>query len=77
MPERTFERPEDRKSPRVCYCMHVHEATIRRAIRSGVTEVEELRARTRAGTGCGTCRFDLITMLLEEDARRRRGEERA
>lgn len=66
MQDRSLEQPEDQCSPRVCYCMHVHEATIRRAIRAGATDLAALSAATRAGTGCGTCRFDLIEILSEE-----------
>ena len=61
-----FERPEDAATPRVCFCMHVHDATLRRAIRAGVRDVESLRNATGAATGCGTCRFDLVAILREE-----------
>lgn len=58
-------RPEDEDSELVCYCMRVREATLRRAIAAGVRSVEALGDLTRAGTGCGTCRSDLIRLLRE------------
>ena len=68
------ERPGDEASPRVCWCMTVHEATLIRAIRAGAVTPEALRAATRAGMGCGTCRIDLQRLLeraLAAEARRR------
>lgn len=56
-------RPEDEDTPKICYCMHVHEATILRAIREGATTLAELGERTRAGTGCGTCKSELVVLL--------------
>ena len=75
MPESRTDQPEDAASPRVCYCRHVDEATLLRAIRAGATDVQALQRATGAGTGCGTCRFDLIE-LLEREAARRREERR-
>ena len=56
-------RPGDERSRRICYCVRVHEATILRAIAEGFRSVEAIRERTRAATGCGTCRFDLEVLL--------------
>jgi NAD(P)H-nitrite reductase large subunit len=73
MPGRPFEHPDDARSPRVCYCMHVHEATLRRAIRAGLRDVRALRDATAASSGCGTCRFDLEELIRVEAARAARG----
>jgi NAD(P)H-nitrite reductase large subunit len=56
-------KPGDDASRRICYCVRVHEATILRAIDAGCRTVEEIRDRTGAATGCGTCRFDLEVLL--------------
>lgn len=39
----------------VCLCNRVAEDTIRSAIDDGCGSLDELKARTRAGTGCGSC----------------------
>ena len=47
----------------VCNCHRVPESTIGRAIDEGCRTVEELSARTGAGTGCGSCRGELGRLL--------------
>ncbi len=49
--------------------MKVHRDTLIRAIRAGHDDVEALREATRAGTGCGTCRSELIALLAEVGTR--------
>ncbi|PZG50786.1 FAD/NAD(P)-binding oxidoreductase [Spongiactinospora gelatinilytica] len=39
----------------VCRCNHVTKAQLTAAWRTGAADAAELSARTRAGTGCGTC----------------------
>ena len=56
--------------PRVCYCMRVSRRQIDAAIAAGAATLEALQARTRAGTGCGTCRFELLAILAAAAARR-------
>ncbi|SHK29091.1 nitrate reductase [Rhodothermus profundi] len=62
----TAEPPE---GPIVCSCYNVGRGNLERAIAEGCTELDDLCRRTRAGTGCGSCRPEL-QMLLE--ARRHR-----
>ena len=50
---------------RICICMKVHARTLRRAIQAGARSVEDLGHITRAGTGCGTCRSELLELLGE------------
>lgn len=59
-----------RSGPEItCTCFQVETATIRAAIlRHRLTTVEDVRRRTKAGTGCGTCRPDL-QKLIEESPR--------
>ncbi|MCA8942762.1 MAG: (2Fe-2S)-binding protein [Planctomycetes bacterium] len=74
MPSRTTESATengDEDGPTICYCMHVREATLLRVIRAGATDLDEIAERTRAGTGCGTCRSELLE-LLERVAGERR-----
>lgn len=57
-------RPPD-DNPRICFCMKVHRQTLLAAIDAGAHTLVALQARTRAGTGCGTCRIDLLQLLAE------------
>lgn len=57
--------------PLICYCFHVPESVIERAIRlRGLTTAEAITAATHAGGGCHTCYMDLEDIL----ARCKRGE---
>ena len=56
---------EDEATELVCYCMKVRAGTLRRAIASGAVTLGALAERTRAGTGCGTCRSELLKLLRE------------
>jgi nitrite reductase (NADH) large subunit len=47
----------------VCTCNHVTEPTLLAAIDSGCSSLDELRACTRAGTGCGSCVGQLRRLL--------------
>ena len=47
----------------ICHCMSVDRRTIEAAIAAGATTVEDLQDATRACTGCGTCRWDLLELL--------------
>jgi bacterioferritin-associated ferredoxin len=53
-----------------CTCFHVATDAIRAAIRDHrLTTVEQVRERTKAGCGCGSCRPDVQRLLDEERAR--------
>ncbi|MHC5064086.1 MAG: (2Fe-2S)-binding protein [Planctomycetota bacterium] len=54
---------DDPEDPRICYCMKIPRSTLLRAIEAGSQDLEGLMRTTRAGTGCGTCRVDLIALL--------------
>jgi NAD(P)H-nitrite reductase large subunit len=56
---------DDPTDPRICYCMKIHRDELAAAIAAGAHTVEALREATTAGTGCGTCRSELL-MLLQE-----------
>lgn len=47
----------------VCNCNHVTEAALVGAIRDGCDTLPALCEATRAGTGCGSCRGQLVTLL--------------
>lgn len=55
--------PGDEESPKICFCMNVHRDTLVRSWRAGTRELHDLIQTTRAGSGCGTCRMDLIRLL--------------
>jgi NAD(P)H-nitrite reductase large subunit len=49
---------------RVCICNEVPRATILSAIEAGAHDVSEIGRVTAAGTGCGTCRGELTSMII-------------
>jgi NifU-like protein len=55
--------------PVLCRCHGVSEETVRQAIRvNDAKDVESLTALTGAGSGCGTCRADVVRLLDEASA---------
>jgi bacterioferritin-associated ferredoxin len=65
MPDDDLPAWDDPDDPRVCFCWRVHRQRLRAAIERGAETLADLAEATRAGTGCGTCRVDLIAMLRE------------
>gem|GEM_PF-311049 len=49
---------------RVCICNEVPRSDIQRAIDAGAHDVAEIGRITLAGTGCGTCRGELASMVI-------------
>jgi len=49
----------------ICSCNQVGEGNLRAAIESGIADLDLLCAKTRAGTGCGSCRPELQLLLAE------------
>jgi nitrite reductase (NADH) large subunit len=47
----------------ICNCNHVTESAVVEAIRDGCDTLPALCEATRAGTGCGSCRRQLTTLL--------------
>jgi nitrite reductase (NADH) large subunit len=47
----------------ICNCHKVTERVLREAIASGVESVEALSETTKAGTGCGSCKTELIQLV--------------
>jgi|SoiMethySBSTD1v2_1073268.scaffolds.fasta_scaffold528510_2 NAD(P)H-nitrite reductase large subunit len=56
----------DGDDPLVCYCMKVRLSTLLALLEAegAPRELEWLMEATRAGTGCGTCRSDLMGLLI-------------
>ena len=55
------------QGPWLCYCFQVTEAEIRRAIRLyGLKNLSQVQMKTRACTGCRTCRPDVEAILADE-----------
>jgi ferredoxin-nitrate reductase len=52
----------------VCSCNQVGEGNLRHAIADGCDSVDALCARTGAGTGCGSCKPELATLLDHNQA---------
>lgn len=51
--------------PEICNCHHVKESTLLDAIGRGCTTLASLSSETRAGTGCGSCRGQLASLILK------------
>jgi nitrite reductase [NAD(P)H] large subunit len=49
----------------VCSCHGVGEETLRAAIRGGCRTLADLMVKTKAGSGCGSCRGQLASLILE------------
>jgi NAD(P)H-nitrite reductase large subunit len=52
-----------------CHCTGVSRATVIAAIAAGCRTVEEIRRRTGACSGCGSCRPELTALLRAERER--------
>jgi nitrite reductase (NADH) large subunit len=50
-------------SRQICNCNNVSEATIVDCIKNGCTSLESIGDTTRAGTGCGSCKSQLVTLI--------------
>jgi NAD(P)H-nitrite reductase large subunit len=49
---------------RVCICNEISRSEIQRAIDAGAHDLAEIGRITLAGTGCGTCRGELASMVI-------------
>lgn len=56
----------------LCQCNTVFEHEVIACVRRGARTVEEVGDDCEAGTGCGSCRGAIKT-ILEEEAQKRRG----
>ena len=56
----------------LCQCNTVFEHEVIACVRRGARTVEEVGDACEAGTGCGSCRGAIKTILEEEAQRRRR-----
>jgi ferredoxin-nitrate reductase len=50
----------------ICSCMSVDEGTLSSVCASGVNTLRDLMAATTAGTGCGSCRPELASLLRSQ-----------
>lgn len=57
----------------LCQCNAIFEHEVQACIRRGARTVDEVGERCEAGTGCGSCRGAIKTMIEEEAQRRRAG----
>lgn len=47
----------------VCECFGVTNGMVKEAVAEGATTLEEVAAKTGAGTGCGACNDDLQRLV--------------
>ncbi len=55
------------EGPLVCSCAQVGRGNLERRIAEGCTELEELCRSSGAGSGCGSCRPDIVQLLADRD----------
>ena len=53
-------------SPTLCVCHGVSQAAVRGAVRGGACSLAAVGEATRAGTGCGSCRPEILALLSAE-----------
>jgi ferredoxin-nitrate reductase len=51
----------------VCSCNSVGQGNLERAIQAGCTDFQQLCQKTGAGTGCGSCRPEVRSILLKSE----------
>jgi bacterioferritin-associated ferredoxin len=59
----------------LCQCNTVFEHEVVACVRQGARSVEDVGDACEAGTGCGSCRGAIKTILEEEAQRRRSGRD--
>ncbi|CAB4243366.1 Nitrite reductase, large subunit [Methylacidimicrobium sp. AP8] len=57
--------PEAAEAQRVCFCNSVSRKEIRQAVAAGCRTLRAVSERTRAGTGCGSCKTEVEKLLQE------------
>jgi len=57
----------------LCHCNSIFEHEVVACIRKGASTVDEVADECDAGTGCGSCRGTIKTLIEEEGQRRRAG----
>lgn len=57
--------PDEPKDPELCHCRKVSQVDVERAVILGAHDVETLRQRSSANTGCGTCLPDVEDVLKQ------------
>lgn len=55
--------PLTNDEPELCHCRKIPQMNVERAVVLGAHSVEQVRARTSANTGCGTCLPDVERVL--------------
>lgn len=57
---------KDTEEVLICFCMKISKQALIAAIADGATDLTKLMHTSRAGTGCGTCRVDLLHLLAAQ-----------
>jgi nitrite reductase (NADH) large subunit len=66
----SLDRASEASGGIICNCHQVTEQTLLEAVRGGCRTLQDLAARTNAGTGCGSCRGQLASLLLKTNGQR-------
>jgi ferredoxin-nitrate reductase len=66
---RSSQKAEPVEGKLVCSCNTVGQGNLERAIQAGCTDFQQLCQKTGAGTGCGSCRPEVRSILLSMSER--------
>ncbi|CEI72168.1 MULTISPECIES: (2Fe-2S)-binding protein [Romboutsia] len=60
-----YKENKDNKNKVVCSCFEVTKADIQNAVNEGITSINEVRKKTKAGMGCGRCNASIERVVYK------------
>lgn len=60
-----YKENKNNKNKVVCSCFGVTKAHIEKAVNEGMTSINEVRKKTKAGMGCGRCNASIERIIYK------------
>lgn len=60
-----YKENKNNKNKVVCSCFGVTKADIEKAVNEGMTSINEVRKKTKAGMGCGRCNASIEKIIYK------------
>lgn len=60
-----YKENKNNKNKVVCSCFGVTKADIEKAVNEGMTSINEVREKTKAGMGCGRCNASIEKIIYK------------
>ncbi|WP_195937819.1 (2Fe-2S)-binding protein [Romboutsia sp. 1001713B170131_170501_G6] len=60
-----YKENKNNKNKVVCSCFGVTKADIEKAVNEGMTSINEVRKKTKAGMGCGRCNASIERIIYK------------